>query len=180
MNPALIALEERIQVLVGKDIFLEGGRKPLKRNEALQVVKYEKGEFYREHFDNKAGHPNQRAATFMMYLNDCPAGGATFFPKGEVHPSFEAKFISGGPTSMDMDHAAPAGACSSSGPAKPGGRPAGIRILPRKGRAVIFWSRMPDGEEDPASIHAAEPVDAGEKWISTRWLREFNPEGSFC
>ena len=48
----------------------------------------------------------------------------------------------------------------------------GIRIVPRKGRAVLFWSKKPDGCEDLNSIHAAETVMRGEKWIATRWLSE--------
>ena len=57
-------------------------------------------------------------------------------------------------------------------PAKPLGPPPGLRIFPREGRAIIFWSRTAAGHEDGASIHAAETVLGGEKWIITRWLRE--------
>jgi hypothetical protein len=31
---------------------------------------------------------------------------------------------------------------------------------------------MPNGEEDKCSIHEAEKVVAGCKWIATRWCRE--------
>jgi hypothetical protein len=33
-------------------------------------------------------------------------------------------------------------------------------------------SRRPDGGEDVASIHAAEVVRGGDKWIATRWMRQ--------
>ena len=33
-------------------------------------------------------------------------------------------------------------------------------------------SRRADGSEDVASIHSAEPVARGEKWIATVWMRE--------
>jgi len=46
-----------------------------------QVVAYNPGEFYTEHYDNKAGSIVTRSATIICYLNDCPSGGATFFPK---------------------------------------------------------------------------------------------------
>lgn len=35
-------------------------------------------------------------------------------------------------------------------------------------------SRLPDGSEDLASLHAAEPVGEGEKWIVTRWYKEMD------
>ncbi len=30
-------------------------------------------------------------------------------------------------------------------------------------------SRLPDGTEDLSSLHSAEPVRCGDKWITTRW-----------
>lgn len=32
-------------------------------------------------------------------------------------------------------------------------------------------SRREDGSEDPASLHAAEKVIRGEKWICSRWFK---------
>ena len=57
--------------------------KLLSKNEALQVVRYQQGEFYREHYDNKAGNASARAATFMIYLSPVIDGGATYFPKAK-------------------------------------------------------------------------------------------------
>eukprot|EP00798_Chlamydomonas_sp_ICE-L_P018811 gene18811-25356_t len=34
----------------------------------------------------------------------------------------------------------------------------GLRVHPKKGRAAVFWSALPDGSEDLCSLHAAEPV----------------------
>jgi hypothetical protein len=53
-----------------------------------------------------------------------------------------------------------------------GGQKDGIRVRPKRGRCLVFWSRREDGTEDAASLHAAEPVLKGTKWIATRWLRE--------
>jgi hypothetical protein len=47
----------------------------------LPVVRYHTGEFYAEHYDNKAGSDITRAATIIVYLCDTPAGGATYFPR---------------------------------------------------------------------------------------------------
>lgn len=41
------------------------------------VVRYHKGEFYHEHYDNRADGPLTRAATILVYLCDTQEGGAT-------------------------------------------------------------------------------------------------------
>jgi hypothetical protein len=54
------------------------------QSEALQVVRYLKGEFYHEHYDNKEtlpGTPIKRSATAIVYLNTPAEGGATVFPR---------------------------------------------------------------------------------------------------
>jgi hypothetical protein len=37
---------------------------------------------------------------------------------------------------------------------------------------LLCRSKRPNGDEDPNSIHAAETVLAGEKWIATRWMKD--------
>lgn len=49
---------------------------------------------------------------------------------------------------------------------------AGVSVAPAPGRAVVFDSLKADGSPEPASLHAGEPVKAGEKWLATLWLRE--------
>ena len=54
---------------------------------------------------------------------------------------------------------------------------AGIRITPKPGRAVVFDNMAfdaahPDGRPDPESLHAGLPVERGEKWLATLWLRQ--------
>lgn len=48
----------------------------------------------------------------------------------------------------------------------------GVRVAPMPGRAVIFDNLHPDGRPDPDSLHAGTPVDAGEKWLATLWIRQ--------
>lgn len=48
----------------------------------------------------------------------------------------------------------------------------GVRVQPLPGRAVVFDNLRPDGEPEPDSLHAGLPVEAGEKWLATLWLRQ--------
>ena len=110
---------------------------PLVGAEPMQVVRYDRGEMYTAHYDNKQGCV-RRAATFMLYLRDVEAGGATHFPKAK-------------PAGKDADAV-------------------GVRVWPKRGRALVFWS-VRGGVEDARSLHEAEPVAAGEKWIATKWMQ---------
>jgi hypothetical protein len=48
----------------------------------------------------------------------------------------------------------------------------GIDIAPRRGRVVLFDNVGPDGRPDADTLHAGLPVERGEKWLGTLWLRE--------
>ncbi len=48
----------------------------------------------------------------------------------------------------------------------------GVRVEPIPGRAVVFDNLTADGLRHPDSLHAGMPVEAGEKWLATLWLRE--------
>lgn len=50
----------------------------------------------------------------------------------------------------------------------------GLEVRPRRGSALYFSYRRPDGSTDPASLHGGAPVLRGEKWIATQWFREGN------
>jgi len=41
-----------------------------------------------------------------------------------------------------------------------------LDVTPVAGKAVLFYSQLPDGNLDDFSHHAANPVTAGEKWVS--------------
>lgn len=74
------------------------GQWPVQRGEGLQVLRYEKGNEYRPHYDwfdpNLPGprkhlaHGGQRVGTFILYLSDVFEGGGTSFPGLglEIHP----------------------------------------------------------------------------------------------
>lgn len=48
----------------------------------------------------------------------------------------------------------------------------GIRAEPAVGRALVFDNLHADGSPDPDSQHAGLPVDSGEKWLATLWIRQ--------
>ncbi len=48
----------------------------------------------------------------------------------------------------------------------------GIDVLPKKGNAVYFAYTTDDNRLDPRSLHGGSPVQAGEKWIATKWIRQ--------
>eukprot|EP00210_Caulerpa_lentillifera_P003128 g2988.t1 len=144
---------QKIANLIERSDINEG--RNIKPTESLQVVKYRLGEFYSEHYDNRSGYPELRAATIIVYLRDTEAGGATYFPKAsKTLPNADVL-----PQSMI---------------GKQELMKNGLRVYPRQGRAIFFWSRLANGDDDKHSLHAAEPVIEGEKWIATRWFREFD------
>ena len=51
-----------------------------------------------------------------------------------------------------------------------GGPGGGIKVVPKKGNAVIFYDLLEDGNGDDLSGHAALPVWRGEKWLANFWV----------
>lgn len=49
---------------------------------------------------------------------------------------------------------------------------AGVRVAPLPGRAIVFDNLLADGSPDLDSLHAGLPVERGEKWLATLWIRE--------
>lgn len=50
----------------------------------------------------------------------------------------------------------------------------GLNAEPKLGKAVLFYSQLPDGNMDDWSHHAALPVKKGEKWLINLWV--WDPE----
>jgi prolyl 4-hydroxylase len=48
----------------------------------------------------------------------------------------------------------------------------GLSIVPRKGSAVYFEYMNEEGQLDEASLHGGAPVERGEKWVATKWVRQ--------
>ena len=47
-----------------------------------------------------------------------------------------------------------------------------IKVPPTRGDAVLFYNVTVDGKVDRNTLHASLPVISGEKWASTKWIRE--------
>ncbi|KDP32045.1 hypothetical protein JCGZ_12506 [Jatropha curcas] len=123
---------------------------PRANGEAFNVLRYEIGQKYNSHYD--AFHPaeygpqkSQRVASFLLYLSDVEEGGETMFP-------FENGF--------DVDESYDFQKCT------------GLRVKPRKGDGLLFYSLFPNNTIDPTSLHGSCPVIKGEKWVVTKWIRD--------
>lgn len=46
-----------------------------------------------------------------------------------------------------------------------------LMVTPETGKAVLFYSLLPDGNMDERSQHAAQPVTGGEKWLTNLWCK---------
>jgi len=49
----------------------------------------------------------------------------------------------------------------------------GLDVLPRRGHAVYFAYCDEAGALDARTLHGGSPVGSGEKWIATKWFRQF-------
>lgn len=54
----------------------------------------------------------------------------------------------------------------------------GLRVSGRRGDALVFRNTLDDGRRDERGWHAGAPVERGEKWLASRWIRAgvYTPE----
>jgi prolyl 4-hydroxylase len=45
-----------------------------------------------------------------------------------------------------------------------------LQVQPGKGSAVLFYNLLEDGNGDDLALHAALPVNEGEKWLANFWV----------
>ncbi|GMN59660.1 hypothetical protein TIFTF001_028752 [Ficus carica] len=107
--PMVQAIEKRISVY---------SQIPVENGELVQVLRYEKSQFYKPHHDYFSDTFNlkrggQRIATMLMYLSDNVEGGETYFPMAGT------------------------GECSCGGKMVKG-----LSVKPVKGDAILFWSMV--------------------------------------
>lgn len=122
---------------------------PRTHGEAFNILRYEIGQKYNSHYD--AFHPaeygpqkSQRIASFLLYLSDVEEGGETMFP-------FE--------NGLNVDN-------------YDFEKCIGLKVKPRKGDGLLFYSVLPNGTIDMTSLHGSCPVVTGQKWVATKWIRD--------
>merc|ERR1712194_338986 len=143
-SPTLQVLDQRISKLT---------RVPVSHNEAVQILRYEKDQYYSGHLDNwdpmyytdaafvEYGHRN-RLITVFWYLSNVTKGGETLFARAN-----------GLPQPMDMY------SCKK-----------GLKVTPELGTVIFWYSLHANGNTDPNGLHAACPVRKGEKWSANYWV----------
>ncbi|XP_059282524.1 probable prolyl 4-hydroxylase 9 isoform X3 [Lycium ferocissimum] len=52
----------------------------------------------------------------------------------------------------------------------------GLKVKPRRGDGLLFYSLFPNGTIDLTSLHGSCPVIRGEKWVATKWIRNIEPD----
>ncbi|XWS54704.1 hypothetical protein CRYUN_Cryun10bG0112400 [Craigia yunnanensis] len=122
---------------------------PQSHGEAFNILRYEIGQKYDSHYDafnpsEYGPQSSQRVASFLLYLSDVEEGGETMFP-------FENDMRIKG---YDYRQCV------------------GLKIKPRRGDGLLFYSLFLNGTIDRTSLHGSCPVIKGEKWVATKWIRD--------
>eukprot|EP00197_Chlamydomonas_leiostraca_P012157 CAMPEP_0202866880 /NCGR_PEP_ID=MMETSP1391-20130828/8409_1 /ASSEMBLY_ACC=CAM_ASM_000867 /TAXON_ID=1034604 /ORGANISM="Chlamydomonas leiostraca, Strain SAG 11-49" /LENGTH=388 /DNA_ID=CAMNT_0049546867 /DNA_START=81 /DNA_END=1247 /DNA_ORIENTATION=- len=154
-DPIIERIEKRISLVT---------HVPVSHQEAIQVLRYTKGQTYRAHYDSgaeKGGHgPQFRLATFLMYLSDVEEGGETAFPMGSkwADPDMPARLKEQGVKFSD---------CAEGH----------VAYNPKAGDAVLFYSFHTNVTMDSAAMHTGCPVVKGIKWAAPVWIHidEYDP-----
>ncbi|KAB1208485.1 Prolyl 4-hydroxylase subunit alpha-1 [Morella rubra] len=123
---------------------------PRTHGEAFNVLRYELGQKYDSHYDafnptEYGPQQSQRVASFLLYLSNVEEGGETMFP-----------FENGSNIGIGYDYR----------------KCIGLKVKPRQGDGLLFYSVFPNGTIDRTSLHGSCPVINGEKWVATKWIRD--------
>jgi len=166
LSPLIADLDTRVSELT---------RVPASHNEAVQLLRYETGQYYHGHMDwgelelypdqrgawlrNHFGHQG-RLATVFWYLNDVAVGGETIFPKHN-QPICEPDSM-GGPHTRHCPgaHDPDMSSCEH-----------GLRVRPRAGTVVMWYNYHASGRGDRNALHSGCPVGANlTKWSANKWV----------
>uniref|UniRef100_A0A1D1ZCT7 procollagen-proline 4-dioxygenase n=1 Tax=Anthurium amnicola TaxID=1678845 RepID=A0A1D1ZCT7_9ARAE len=123
---------------------------PRDHGEEFNILRYEIGQRYASHYDafNPAEYgpqKSQRVASFLLYLSDVEEGGETMFPYED---------------GSNMNTGYGYTECI------------GLKVKPRQGDGLLFYSVFTNGTIDSRSLHGSCPVIKGEKWVATKWIRD--------
>lgn len=177
-GPTAMGVKKRCLEILGYDEYIES------HGDGLQILRYNLTTAYIPHMDwiddpsGKLKHNfdsvhkgGNRYATILLYMSDLDedAGGETVFTKGwptgqaeEDHVPYKqalSDLRESGDASMVLEE----GSWEEGMVAKCRTR---LSVRPNSARAVLFYSQLPTGEPDPASLHGGCPVLKGEKWAA--------------
>lgn len=186
-SPLLLNLESRVSELTGC---------PISHQETLQVLRYEKGQYYLPHLDywdpglrvspflpslllmiayyqspqevkrSHAGHKN-RLSTVFWYLSNAD-GGHTAFPLAPTRRPHISEILS--EPNSDPDRVYFSRESEENHLDHTLSCQYGLRIPPQVGSAILFYSLLPNGLGDQYSQHAACAVNDGVKWAANKWV----------
>jgi thioredoxin-like negative regulator of GroEL len=167
-DTVLDALQSRLSGILGiSSAYLK------QKSEQLQVVRYSPGGQFKPHQDSSAF--NSRLVTALLYLNTPAAGeycgGETWFPYARSEPS-----TSDGNHPDTVESSVRNALGVFEGAMAEGTPLPGLKVSPRRGRAVIFFNHLRSGAIDPRAVHAGLPVEAPaalpaiEKWVANYWI----------
>lgn len=133
-HPVVMRLYRKVEQMTGI---------PITRFEDMQVVRYQEGGHYKEHYDCCRDEEQcedfwrlggRRLFTVLVYLNgrdEVQVGGETAFPR------------------------------------------LGLEIAPEKGKMIWFQNIRPDGTLEVDSLHAGKPVTKGSEKVACQiWIRQ--------
>lgn len=161
MTQALLVVDATARAI--ERLAQEISRAPEMHGEPMHVLQYEQHHRYDAHldsFENASRYHakskilaqieggRNRLSTLLVYLEAPGGGGETLFPRAGGLP-FKKK----GLTSYE---------CSPES--------SGLRILPKRKHAILFYNLRADGEQDKLSLHCGcPPRENGTKWVANLW-----------
>ncbi len=116
---------------------------PIENGEGLQILHYTVGGEYRPHFDYFP--PEQQSSSSHIAKTRGGQRVATLIV-------YLSDVLEGGETIFPE---------------------MGLSVVPQKGGAVYFRYCNSQGNIDPLTLHGGAPVISGEKWIMTKWMRQY-------
>ncbi|OWM79173.1 hypothetical protein CDL15_Pgr003344 [Punica granatum] len=117
---------------------------PRTHGEAFNILRYKVGQKYDSHYD--AFNPAEYGPQSSQRIASLNRGGDfdVLTPQNglKINPGFSYKKCTG------------------------------LKVKPRRGDGLLFYSVFPNGTIDQSSLHGSCPVIKGEKWVATKWLND--------